>query len=292
MSEEKKEMATEEIITEEKEEVESATDQILVDQNTESTATVNEVQPSKQSTAENEEGSFRDIWKEIRVWVRDLLFAAIVCIMVIVYIVQPFRVEKTSMEPLLKDGDRIIVSKIHMLFEPIDRGDVVVLWNPRNPEESWIKRVIGLPGETVQIIDGYIYINGVQIDEPYIPDDERNPPKNSFPSRNAQWLTRNYPERMEEFGYIMLDDYDIYPGTDVALRVPNGYYFVCGDHRRYSMDSRDSVFPFEENGPGLIPAKYIYGKAMLRYWPIDKFGFIEHPTYEKRSDQRYSGRNE
>jgi signal peptidase I len=228
----------------------------------------------------------RSIWQEIRTWIRDLGIAALICILLIVYVAQPFRVEKTSMEPLLFDGDRILVSKISLVFEPISRGDVVVLWNPRDPNESWIKRVIGLPGEKVQIVDGIVYINGRALDEPYIPEQERYPPKNQFPSRNAQWLTNNYPERMEEFGFVLLEDWETYAGTDVALRVPEGYFFVVGDHRRFSMDSRDSIFPEGESGPGLIPQKYIYGKAIFRYWPLDKMGPVEHPDYPGFAEEK------
>lgn len=219
------------------------------------------------------------VWREVRIWVRDLAIAATICLVLIIYVAQPFRVEKTSMEPLLHDSDRILVSKISLVLEPLRRGDIVVLWNPRNPEESWIKRIIGLPGERVQIVEGMVYIDGQPLEEPYIPEEERNPPKNYYPSRSAEWLTREYPDRMEEFGLVLMEDWETAAGTSVAFRVPDGYYFVCGDHRRFSMDSRDSVFSEGAGGPGVIPLKYIYGKALFRYWPLDKFGPIPHPAY-------------
>jgi signal peptidase I len=225
---------------------------------------------------EEQEHSF---WSEMKAWLRDLLVAAIVCVVLIVYIIQPFRVEKTSMEPLLFDGDRILVSKIAIAYEPIERGNIVVLWNPRNPEESWIKRVIGLPGETVQIADGYVYINGQRLEEPYLLPEERRPPKNEYPSTNARMLTQRYPERMREFGLVMLDEWETYSGSQVAVQIPQGFYFVCGDHRRYSMDSRDAIMAVDDIGPGLIPQKYIYGKAVFRYWPLKNFGAIKWPSY-------------
>lgn len=230
---------------------------------------------AKKEPKEEEPG----ILQEIAHWFRDLAVAAIICILLIVYVAQPFRVEKTSMEPLLHDSDRILVSKISLVLEPLTRGDVVVLWNPRDPKESWIKRIIGMPGERVQIVDGIVYINGNELLEDYILEEERNPPKNNFPSRNAEWMVQNYPDRMEEFGFVQMEEWETFAGSEAAMRIPEGYYFVCGDHRRFSMDSRDSVYPAGESGPGLIPAKYIYGKAVFRYWPLDQIGFIAKPDY-------------
>lgn len=230
---------------------------------------------AKKEESEKEPG----ILSEIGHWFRDLAVAAIICIALIVYIAQPFRVEKTSMEPLLHDSDRILVSKISLALEPLTRGEVVVLWNPRDPRESWIKRIIGLPGEKVQIVDGTVFINGSELVEDYILEEERNPPKNNFPSRNAEWLVQNYPDRMDEFGFVKMEKWETFAGSEAAMRIPEGYYFVCGDHRRFSMDSRDSIYPEGESGPGLIPAKYIYGKAVFRYWPMDGIGFIAKPVY-------------
>ena len=226
------------------------------------------------------EGGLRGrIFREIRSWLRDLVIAALICVALIVYVMQPFRVEKTSMEPLLADGDRILVSKISLLYEPIRRGDVVVLWNPRAPGESWIKRVIALPGEEVRIEDGVVYIDGAPLTEGYIPDLERNPPKNQFPSAQATWLALRHRGRMREFGLVLRNnplDGDV---DEVYLHVPEGYYFVLGDHRRFSMDSRDSALAPDESGPGLIPARYIYGKAIFRYWPLDSFGPIPAASF-------------
>ena len=240
--------------------------------------------PESSAKKEDKEEDEPGIFKEIGHWFRDLAVAAVICIGLIVYIAQPFRVEKTSMEPLLHDSDRILVSKISLVTEPLSRGDVVVLWNPRNPKESWIKRIIGMPGERIQIVDGTIFINGRELVEDYILEEERNPPKNNFPSRNAEWMVQNYPDRMEEFGFVKLEKWETYASSEVAMRIPEGYFFVCGDHRRFSMDSRDSVYPEGESGPGLIPEKYIYGKAVFRYWPLDEIGFIQKPDYPPFED--------
>jgi signal peptidase I len=222
----------------------------------------------------------RSLVAELWSWLRDLAVAAIICLLLIIYVAQPFRVEKTSMEPLLHDGDRILVSKISLLLEPIKRGDIVVLNNPRNPEESWIKRVIGLPGEEVRIDDGVVYINGRELKEIYIPEEKRLGPKNTFPPESVAELTRRYEHMMSRFGMVLEDNPGHGDSAKVAQLIPEGYYFVMGDNRIYSMDSRDSVYTIndpdhpKEGGPGLIPKGYIYGKAVFRYWPLDKFGFI------------------
>src|SRR3974390_1883402 len=106
---------------------------------------------------------------EIRVWTRDLLIAIGLALVIIVFLYQPVKVEGTSMAPLLSDQERIFINKFVYRFEPISRGDVVVFWYPLDRSKSFIKRVVGLPGETVEIRHGILYVNGVQIPEPYVP---------------------------------------------------------------------------------------------------------------------------
>jgi signal peptidase I len=226
----------------------------------------------------------KPVWPGVIQWIKDLFLAAAVCILVIAFIVQPFRVEKTSMEPLLHDGDRILVSKISLWFEPIDRGDIVVLMNPRNPDESWIKRVIGLPGEVIQLYEGDFYINGIKLEEEYIPDIEKTS-KNIYPPLDLIKFAHRFRNRpasriLEEMGLIFMEEWETDAGITVAARIPEGYYFVVGDHRRYSMDSRDSIYITRGNGPGMIPERYIYGKAIFRYWPLESIGGIQKPNYE------------
>jgi signal peptidase I len=133
------------------------------------------------------------------------------------------------MLPLLEDGERIIVNKFIYRFHPVDRGDVVVFWYPKDPSVSFIKRVIGLPGDTVELRRGSLYVNGSLVEESY--------------------LSRQFR------------DSDTYP----PLQVSKGYYYVLGDHRNSSNDSRSW---------GEVPEKYIYGKAFFRFWPLSKIGFI------------------
>src|SRR5262247_2779677 len=107
--------------------------------------------------------------KEIRVWTRDLLIAIGLALVIIVFLYQPVKVEGTSMAPLLSDQERIFINKFVYRFEPISRGDVVVFWYPLDRSKSFIKRIIALPGEVVQIRSGMVYVDGQQIKEPYVP---------------------------------------------------------------------------------------------------------------------------
>jgi signal peptidase I len=166
---------------------------------------------------------------EIKVWTRDLLIAIGLALVIIVFLYQPVKVEGTSMAPLLSDQERIFINKFVYRFESINRDDVVVFWYPLDRSKSFIKRVIALPGETVEIRHGAVLINGQAIPEPYVP-----------------------PQ------YADVSDY---PPT----KVPRGNYFVMGDHRISSNDSR--VF-------GPVPSQYIYGRAVFAYWPVDHFGSL------------------
>jgi len=174
-------------------------------------------------------------WGEARLLVRDLVFALMIMSLVLVFVAQPVKVEGTSMLPRLHDGERIFVNKlIYYGLPDLERGDIVVFWFPDDPSKSYIKRVIGLPGETVQMRAGRIFVNGKELQEPYLD-----------PSLN-----------------VTDDDR---PPTYVKPH----YYFVMGDNRDNSSDSRSW---------GLVPEKYIYGKALFRYWPLSKASVIRHET--------------
>jgi signal peptidase I len=170
------------------------------------------------------------IRREIRVWTRDLLIAIGLALVIIVFLYQPVKVEGTSMAPLLSDQERIFINKFVYRFEPIQRGDVVVFWYPLDRTKSFIKRVVGLPGESVEIRQGAVYVNGKVVPEPYVP---------------PQY------EDLSDFG---------------PVRVPKDSFFVMGDHRISSNDSR--VF-------GPVSSRYIYGRAVFAYWPVDHFGSLE-----------------
>jgi signal peptidase I len=184
-----------------------------------------------------EEVSRNDLWSEARLLLRDLIFALMIAALVVVFIVQPVKVEGTSMLPRLHDGERIFVNKLiyyddYRWAPKIDRGDIVVFWFPDDPSKSYIKRVIGLPGDTVEVHEGVVRVNGRDIEESYL--DPR----------------LNLSHRSQASVYVR----------------PN-YYFVMGDNRDNSSDSR--IW-------GLVPKKYIYGKALFRYWPLQAASVIHH----------------
>lgn len=178
----------------------------------------------------------RHFWAESRLLIRDLIFALMVAALTVVFIVQPVKVEGTSMLPRLHDGERIFVNKLIYYGLPhLERGDIVVFWYPEDPSKSYIKRVIGLPGETVEIREGRILINGRELEEDYLD-----------PALNRARVNQQ------------------------PVFVKDHYFFVMGDNRDNSSDSRYW---------GLVPEKYIYGKALLRYWPLAGASVISHESH-------------
>src|SRR5450755_370234 len=151
----------------------------------------------------------------IGVWIRDLVISLAISCFIIIFLYQPVKVEGTSMMPSLEDQEHIFVNKFVYRLEPIQRGDIIVFRYPRDPSKSFIKRVIGLAGDHIQIQAGRVFVNGIPIDEEYVP--------------RAYEDERSYSE----------------------IVVPAESYFVLGDHRSLSNDSRDF---------GPVGQSYIYGK--------------------------------
>jgi signal peptidase I len=177
-----------------------------------------------------EAGSFFKPSFNIKSWVRDVLVAFVIAIFIIIFVVQPVKVEGTSMEPVLMDQERIFVNRFIYQYADIIRGDVVVFRYPRDVNKSFIKRVLAVPGDEIEIRAGMIYLNGRRLDEPYVP---------------PKFLdNRSYPRTI----------------------VPPGRYFVLGDHRNSSNDSRNW---------GFVEKRLIYGKAFFCYWPIEHFGLVK-----------------
>jgi signal peptidase I len=160
---------------------------------------------------------------------RDVLIAFAISIFIILFLYQPVRVEGTSMLPRLEDQDRLFINKFAYSFESIHRGDVVVFLYPEDHTKSYIKRVIALPGDTLRIDHGTVYVNEHALREPYVPNRFRD--------------ERSEPERV----------------------IPPGDFWVMGDHRNISSDSRDF---------GPVPRPLIYGKAAFVYWPMDQTGVV------------------
>src|SRR5260370_5553961 len=124
-------------------------------------------------------------------WVLDLFVAIIVWFFIILFVYQPVRVEGGSMEPGLEDQERIFINKLVYRWENIGRGDIVVFRYPRDPRKSFIKRVIGLPGDRIRIAYGHVYLNGKPVEEPYVPEDflaTRSYPEPMVPARRYFFL--------------------------------------------------------------------------------------------------------
>ncbi len=162
-------------------------------------------------------------------WLRDVLASIAVSIFIILFLYQPVRVEGTSMVPMLQDQDRLFINKLAYRVSDIRQSDVVVFHYPRDLSKSYIKRVIARPGDRLRIEHGRVYVNGVHLNEPYVParyTDERSQPE---------------------------------------LTIAPDQFFVMGDHRSISSDSRDF---------GPVDRRLIYGKASFVYWPFDQAGVV------------------
>jgi len=165
----------------------------------------------------------------VGLWLRDLFVSAIASVLIITFLYQPVRVEGTSMLPRLEDRDRLFINKFVYHVSAIKRDDVVVFHYPRDPEKSYIKRVIALPGDRLRIDHGVVYLNGKRLTENYVPEEYRD--------------SRSMAEMV----------------------IPEDTYFMMGDHRSISSDSR-------EFGP--VERSLIYGKAVFVYWPTKDAGVV------------------
>ena len=161
--------------------------------------------------------------EELVAWLKTLTSAAVYAVLIVTFGFQVARVEGQSTAPTLEDQDRLIVNKlVYRIGEP-RRGDIVMLYYPLNPEKSFVKRVIAEEGDTVRIVDGRVYVNDIPLKDDYVSNEYRS---------HDDW------------------------GPQI---IPEGYYFVMGDHRNNSSDSRHW---------GMVPKKYIIGKVQLRWWPV------------------------
>ncbi|MBS1832634.1 MAG: signal peptidase I [Acidobacteria bacterium] len=161
---------------------------------------------------------------------RDLFLAVILAGVIILFVYRPVKVEGTSMMPTLSDQERIFINQfVYRFTGDVERGDTVVFWYPQDTSKSYVKRVIGLPGDTVRVEEGDVYVNDRKLPESYVPPEFKD--------------MASYPE----------------------VRVPPDHYYVMGDHRSSSNDSR---------AWGTVPRRYIYGKAVFVYWPLEKMGTV------------------
>jgi signal peptidase I len=169
-----------------------------------------------------------DSRRKARFWVGSLLIIGIAAVS-LVLIYHPLKIEGNSMAPLLCDHEAIFINRLVYDFEPVHRGDVVVFRYPLDATQYFIKRIVALPGETVQIRQGSVYVDGNWVPEPYVASQYQD---------------------LRDFG---------------PIQVPSGSYFVLGDCRSRSNDSR--AF-------GTVAERLIQGRAAFAYWPLDHFGLL------------------
>jgi signal peptidase I len=162
--------------------------------------------------------------EEVFAWVKTLTSAAVYATLIVTFGFQVARVEGMSMAPTLQDQDRLIVNKLAYLLDSPKVGDVVMLIYPKSPDKSFVKRVVAEPLDTVRMVEGKVFVNDEMLPDDFIPEEYRS--------------TDDLPSEV----------------------VPEGYYFVMGDHRNNSSDSRHW---------GFVPKKYILGRVQLRWWPFN-----------------------
>ncbi len=176
--------------------------------------------------------------------VETLVLTLVIFFVIQTFVAQPFQVQQHSMDRTFAQGDYVLVDRLSHLWSPYARGQVVVFQPPVGAAEQrdpFIKRVIGVGDDTVEVRDGQVFVNGVALDEPYLFRDAAGAPEPTIAGDQSRWL------------------------------VPAGELFVMGDHRQVSDDSR--VF-------GPIPVSSVIGRGVLRYWPLSKFGIIASMSYE------------
>lgn len=176
----------------------------------------------------------KSIWRELGGWVLYILVVLGLTYLIITFVGQRTKVDGHSMEPTLSDGDNLIVDKISYRFRDPDRYDVIVFPYQHAENTYYIKRIIGLPGETVQVIDGYVYINGELLDE--------------------------------HFGAEVMEQGGI---AEEPIVLGDDEYFVLGDNRNHSADSR-------EPSVGVLHRDQLIGRAWVRIYPFDKIGVVKH----------------
>jgi signal peptidase I len=172
---------------------------------------------------ETEHSRVRKVGRELILWGRALMSAAVCATLIVTFGFQVAQVEGRSMEPTLHDQDRLVVNKLAYQMHRPEVGDVVMLLHPSHPEQSLVKRIVAAPGDTIALRAGVVVRNGVAVDEGFLSQDLRS-----------------------------FDDL-------APIVIPEGFYFVLGDHRNNSSDSR--AF-------GPVPVKYILGRIQIRWWPF------------------------
>lgn len=177
----------------------------------------------------------KSILRELGGWILYILIIIGLTYLIITFVGQRTRVSGSSMETTLSDGDNLIVDKLSYRFSEPKRFDIIVFPYQHEENTFYIKRIIGLPGETVQVVDGYTYVNGERLSS-------------------------------DVYGAAAMES----PGIAAEpIELGDDEYFVLGDNRNHSSDSRDPSV-------GVLKREYLIGKAWVRIYPFDRLGVIRH----------------
>lgn len=169
---------------------------------------------------------------------QTILLAASIFLVIYIFFFRPFQVSGESMYPTFKNKEYILTNLIALKFETPKRGEVIVFKSPTDEDKDFIKRVIGIPGDSVSLMDGYVYVNGKKVDESKYLDTE-----------------------VRTYGGSFLTDGE-------SVTVPEGQYIVMGDNRPFSSDSREW---------GFLEKKDIIGKSFFVYWPVNTMRLVTNP---------------
>jgi signal peptidase I len=186
---------------------------------------------------EKKEEKEKSMIREILSWILYIVIVIALTYVVVTYVGQRTEVKGESMMKTLSDGDNLIVDKISYRFRDPERYDIIVFPFAYEEDTYYIKRIIGLPGETISIVDGYVYINGELLGEDY--------------------------------GREVMMDYDGTAYEMDPVELGEDEYFVLGDNRNNSTDSRDPSV-------GVLTRDDLIGRAWIRIWPLSDFGVIEN----------------
>ena len=188
--------------------------------------------------------TYDSFWKTTWEFIVEIVKVVVISLAIIIpiryFLIQPFYLKGASMEPNFEDHQYLIVNEISYRFQEPTRGDIIVFRYPKDPRQYFIKRIIGLPGETVKVKDGKIYI---------------------FNEQYAQGIAVNENDYLE----------NAFTSGNKELTLGEEEYFVLGDNRNASLDSRSF---------GAVPKRLIKGKVWLRGWPFDDFKIFTTPNYQ------------
>ncbi len=188
--------------------------------------------------------------KEILEWIVSIVVAVALVLLITNFVAKSYKVKGDSMDPTLKDGERVVVNLIGQKLGSLEKGNVIVFHATK--ENDYVKRVIGTPGDEIEYKDDQLIVNGKKVDEPYLDYNEKH--------KLGEYIT----------GSLETKDINQVDGKN---KIPKDKLLVLGDNREVSKDSRSF---------GLIDKDQVVGKVSFRYWPLNemKFGFNPDTNYE------------